>query len=384
LNLKVGVNTLFMIPGEVGGSETYLRETLHAIAANHPGIALVLFTNRENDASLREELSSFGQIEFAMLDFKAANRYMRIVREQLELPHAARKAGIDLLWSPGYTAPFWAPCRQVVSILDMQYKSHPEDLSLVARLTTDLLVKMAAIRSRRIVAISDFTKGEIVKYTSARPGKIAVTPLGVERRFAEKMAPAELAQFKQRLVGAEAPYILCVSNTYPHKNIDAAVRAFGTLAGEIPHRFVLVGQPRLGEAQVAAAWKGLDDQSRAIRHTRLSRSDLIALYQGADIFLFPSRYEGFGLPVLEAMVSGTPVVASKVASIPEVGGQDIVYADPESTGELADAIRAVLAWSPEHRRERVESAKRRASQFNWRSTAERTIRVFADSIEKIP
>jgi glycosyltransferase involved in cell wall biosynthesis len=382
--LKVGVNTLFMIPGEVGGSETYLRETLHAIAANHPGIALVLFTNRENDASLREELSSFGQIEFAMLDFKAANRYMRIVREHLELPHAARKANIDLLWSPGYTAPFWAPCPQVVSILDMQYKSHPEDLSLVARLTTDALVKMAAARCRRIIAISDFTKTEIVKYTSAEPARIDVTHLGVDDCFAKALPASKLAMARHRLAGGDGSYILCVSNTYPHKNIDAAVRVFGTLASEIPHRFVLVGQPRLGEPQVAAAWKGLDDQSRAIRHTRLSGSDLIALYQGANIFLFPSRYEGFGLPVLEAMMSGTPVVASPAASIPEVGGQDIVYADPESPRALADAVRAVLAWSPEHRRERVESAKRWASQFNWRSTAERTIKVFADSIEKTP
>ena len=132
--MRIGVNTLFLIPGEVGGSEVYLRETLSAMVHRaEREVAWVIFTNRENDQMWRETLHAGGAVQFCSMDFSAANRVARVLREQFGLPSAARRAGLDVLWSPGYTAPLRCPCPQVVTLLDMQYRSHPDDFSWPAR-----------------------------------------------------------------------------------------------------------------------------------------------------------------------------------------------------------------------------------------------------------
>jgi alpha-1,3-rhamnosyl/mannosyltransferase len=136
---------------------------------------------------------------------------------------------------------------------------------------------------------------------------------------------------------------------------------------------VLVGKPRLGEAAVRSALEALPDDSRVVRLNGVSRRELAALYQGADLFVFPSLYEGFGLPVLEAMLARTPVVTTRRASIPEIGGEDVVYsATPDEAG-LAAAMETVLTWPPARRAARVEAAHRRARTFEWNRTAAVTL-----------
>ncbi len=373
--MRVGVNTLFMIPGEVGGSETYLCETLAAIASGFPDLELVLFTNAENDDALRQRFEPFRQVEFRSLGFHASNRYARIIREQLSLPRAAGAARVDVLWSPGYTAPFSAPCPQVVSILDMQYKSHPEDLTLPARLVTEVLVKAAARNARRIIAISEFGKNEIVRYTAAAPASIHVTPLAADPAYARRLGPTELRERLPFLVPSDAPYLLCVANTYPHKNVHTLVKAFARLETEIPHYLVLVGKPRLGEYALQDAVRQLTNRPRFVRILEARQSDLIALYQQADLFVFPSLYEGFGLPVLEAMTAGAPVVTTRMASIPEVGGDCVCYLDRGTEDDLAEKIRQMvdLSRQPAQRVKWVSRAASRAARFSWTETAARTV-----------
>ncbi len=381
--MRVGVNALFLIPGEVGGTETYLCETLTAIARNHGDISLVLFTNNENHAPLKERLGGFTQIEFVNLGFNATNRYARIIREQFQLPSLVKKAGVDVLWSPGYTAPFFSACPQVVTIPDMQYKSHPQDMTLLARITTDFLVKLAAQRSRRIIAISEFSKKEIVRFTTARIETIDVIHLAADPGFGKRGADAEASRALQSAGIAGKPYILCISNTYPHKNINALVEAFGEVLDEIPHRLVLIGRPRFGEPAVRAAIASLKDSSRVLRIQYLPFHDLAAIYQSADLFVFPSLYEGFGLPVLEAMIAGTPVVANRTASIPELGGNCIYYTDGHGSHDLALAMRKALAMDVAQRRDWCEKAHVQARSFSWRATADGTVECLRRAISVI-
>ncbi len=393
--MKVAVNTLFLIPGEVGGSETYLRETLLAVAREHESIDLVLVANQENVSLLRDQFGAFPQCSVHLLPVRAANRYMRIVAEQTRLPWLLRKLKPDLLWSPGYTMPFWAPCRQVVSILDMQYHSHPDDLTRIARWTTHALVTMAARRADRLLTISEFSRREIIKHTGCPVERIAVTHLGVDPAFGSSPQPAtrnpqpatcnpqpatcNLQPATRNLQPATRnlqPYILSVANSYPHKNLHQLIDAFARVQDEIPHRLVLVGCPRLGEPQVLRALENVP-RERVQRVSGISREALISLYQSADVFVFPSLYEGFGLPVLEAMMAGVPVVTTRAGSIPEVGGDAVVYASGQSAEDLASMIRTVLAWSVKERRVRIEEARRHASQFTWAMTASATVNEFA-------
>lgn len=369
--MRVGVNTLFLIPGEVGGSETYLRDILRHAVPRSPDLEWVLFTNDENHALFQNELGGFPGLRLHPLRFRARSRAARILREQTQLPLAARGWRLDVLWSPGYTAPRYAPCAQVTSVLDMQYQEFPEDLSPLALRATRWLVPMAVRVSRKVITLSEFSRTQIVKYVETPPNAIQVIYPAVDAVFGHAMPETERGRRLASLM-PPGPYILCVANTYPHKNVHVLVEAFRRLSVSTDHRLVLVGGEGRGEALVQARLHELDAPHRVTRLSRLARADLVALYQGAACFAFPSLYEGFGLPVLEGMAAGVPVVAAPCGAVAEIGGSTITYADgrPEP---FAMALRDVLRLDDAERRKRVIAAQQRAAFFTWERAADETV-----------
>ncbi|MCH8526431.1 MAG: glycosyltransferase family 4 protein [Kiritimatiellae bacterium] len=363
--MRVGVNTLFYLPGEVGGSETYLLEILRQWKRAAVPEEVVLFTQIENHEKLSAEFDGEGW-SCVLSPFRAVNRFARIAREQVELPYRVRRAKLDVLWSPGYTAPVLGGCPQVVSLLDMQYKRFPQDLTGLARLTTHILVQASALdRRKQVLTISEFSKQDILRFTSAHAERIHVTPLAADANFRPPVSATE----------PPTPYLLCVANSYPHKAVDKLVAAFGRLEDRIPHDLVVVGKARLGEAAVQAALRGLKQPGRVKRLAGLNRQQLITLYQSADVFVFPSLYEGFGLPVLEAMQSGVPVLTTRCGSIPEVGGDAVFYADAEDIPAFADSLAQCVAMSKEKRARCIQSGLHRAQAFTWERTAGGTLQV---------
>ncbi|MFC1462584.1 glycosyltransferase family 4 protein [Verrucomicrobiota bacterium] len=373
--MRIGVNTLFLLPGKVGGSETYVRELL-GVMAGMEGVELVLFTNRDNDSSLRDLLRERERVEFCPLNFSARSKVARVVREQTQLPRKVARAGIDLLWSPGYTVPRFCSVPQVVTIHDMQYETHPEVASRISRKLRSILVPMAAERCERVLTVSEFARDEIVKYLGTARDKIDVTPEAADRSFALPFGKDRVRARNKRMLGADAPYILCVSNTYPHKKADRLVEAFGRLADPVSHFLVLVGFEGRGEAAVVRAIAGLGTGGRVVRLQGLGKEDLSCLYQGAGLFVFPSVYEGFGLPVLEAMVAGVPVLTTRCGAIPEVGGPNVNYFNHEREGDLQEKITQMLALDEEQRERIVSAARARAAGFTWERTAEGTLACF--------
>jgi len=369
--LHIGVNALFLIPGEVGGSQTYLLETLRSMAALQEPVQFTVFTNRENDAFLRQALAE-PCFRYHLLKFRATNRVVRILWEQIALPAAVARAGIDVLWSPGYTAPLRTRCPQVVTIHDMQYKRFPEDLPWTGRVVTDFLLRREVGRGHAILAPSDFSKNEIVHFLGAASGQIHVTPEAADSAFSTRPDLSSLPPETVLGLPHGRPYLLCVANSYPHKNIPALIHAFAQLQDEIPHQLVLAGKPRLGEGAVQAALQKVP-QGRVTRLDWCPRASLITLYQGADVFVFPSLHEGFGLPVLEAMLARTPVITTREGSIPEAGGHAAVYADGRDPADLAQRIRDVLRWSPLTRQAMLDQAEAHARTFSWKQTAALTL-----------
>lgn len=377
--LRLGVNTLFLVPGDVGGTETFLRETLKALAAGPNDVELVLFTSDDNDALLRSDLDRYPNVSFRHLRFSAAIRPLRIVIEQTLLPAACFFARLDCLWSPGYTAPFLAPCRQAVTIPDLQYKSHPEDMSRIERWVLDVLVRIACTTSRTIFTISEFSKREVVKYGFAPAEKIRAVLLGVDQSFGTIRPEEERRRILQGVVPTDQPYILCVAHSYPHKNVNLLVDAFNQLSESITHNLVIVGKPRRGEKALTDSIAGLKSRERLFRFKEgLPYETLQVLYQGADVFVLPSAYEGFGLPVIEAMMAGVPVVTSREGSLPEVGGELVVYVDALTAEDIARAIGKSVNWSKEEREMRCDGARRWAGNFTWQRSAEKLIAVFQE------
>lgn len=375
----LGVNTLFYVPGDVGGTETYLRELLLAIADKYPNLKLTLFTHLANDIITKEIFGTFENVQFICLPFKGSNRPLRIICEQLLLPFYVKRSKIDILWSPGYTAPFFSPCLQAVTIHDLQYKSHPDDLTWLERFTLDLLVRSACRRCGAVIAVSEFSKSEIVRHRFAGEHKVFSVLEGVDTSFSQPVDDKDSHSRLALILPENSLFILCVAHSYPHKNVDLLVDAFDQISDRINHNLVIVGKKRLGEPRVQAALERCGVPHRIVRlHKGVEFDQLRLLYQKADLFVLPSSYEGFGLPVLEAMMAGTPVVAAKMASIPEVGGEHVIYPQELSVQTLSSTILQALECDRLERDHNASIARRWARTFTWNKGAKQTIKVLED------
>jgi glycosyltransferase involved in cell wall biosynthesis len=169
-----------------------------------------------------------------------------------------------------------------------------------------------------------------------------------------------------RACPVEHPFLLYIANTYPHKNAERLVRAFASIADRIPHRLVVCGQPREGEPA---------SHPRLVRLRHIPYGDLIGLVQAADLLVFPSLYEGFGRPVVEAQEAGTRVIASNAASIPEIGGTGATYFDATSEAAIAKAILEALNEPPDVRTRYLAAGKENATRFTWDACARETLRA---------
>lgn len=369
----IAVNLLFLLPGEVGGSETYTRRTLTEMARLHPEHRYILFTNAENHVSFEPLAAAHPCVELRALRVRARSRLRRLVAEQIALPRLLRRLRPDVLWNPGNLAPFLAPRPVATTIHDMQYRSFPEDYSPVELVAMRLFTALAIRRSDRILAVSEFSKSEILRFFPATPpDRIRVTP-----EAASPPVPSDLSDH------ADPSDLLCVANTYPHKHVEDAVAAFARVAPDFPAlRLRLVGRPRRGEPAVAAAIAALPEalRGRVDRIHRLSDDALAEAYRAAAAVVLPSRYEGFGLPALEALAAGAPVVACRSAATPEVVGDAARLFPPGDIGAFADAIRTTLRLTPAARATAIAAGRARAATFSWARTAEATLAALLDTM----
>ncbi|MBR1836672.1 MAG: glycosyltransferase family 4 protein [Kiritimatiellae bacterium] len=379
------VNALFLVPGQVGGTETYLRRTLREMPALlGADERLVVFANAENAEVLAADLSSAPGVEVRPTGLRAASRVRRLLWENAAFPRAVSSCGAAALWNPGNAALLRAPCPQVTTIHDMQYRRFPRDFSPVALAAMAFVVPAAVRRSAYTLAVSGFSRREVLHFVrGADPERVLVTPEAADPFFAMPPEDPEADSARVReLSGGDGPIVLVVSNSYPHKNLETAVAAYGLLQCEIPHRLVVVGRPRRGEPALQAAIDALPNRCRASRVHYASRADLAALYRAADVLVFPSLYEGFGLPVLEAMSAGLPVVAAREGSVPEVAGEAAVWAPSGDPAGFADAILGVVLGGPDRRAALAAAGRARAAEFSWRRTAALTLDALRRAAEK--
>ncbi len=381
--MRIGINTLFLVPGDVGGTEVYLRNTLTAMAdLLKTEDSLILFTNRENDTLLRADLAGYSQVKFHRIFCRAAIRPLRILAEQLLLPFAVHKAQVEVLWSPGYTAPAVCCSPQAVTVCDLQYKSYPEDMSRLERTVLDILVRIACRQCQAVLSISEFSRQEVIRYGFADAEKVHTVLLGAKKCFNDMSFKKENVDHILQILGIHKPFLLCVAHTYPHKNIDKLIDAFALLERKIPHQLVLVGKGRRGEQAVRQSLRKLQNPDRAVRLQELSDRELQTLYRKAAVFVLPSSYEGFGLPVLEAMTAGLPVVMVQKGSLAEVGGEHAYYVNEPDPLLLADKIMDTLNLNDQECDSCAKQGRQWAEGFTWERTAAQTIQVLRSVAKK--
>ena len=374
--IHVGLNLVFLVPGEQGGMEVYARELLRALRAERPDLRITAFVNREARAAGGEWDELADVVEVPVF---ARNRVEWVRGEQQLLPGLARGAGVDVLHSLASTAPVRGRFRRVVTIHDLLYRVVPEAHFGVLGLGMRVLVPLAAHRSHRVIAVSRSTAADIRRFLRVRPSRIDVIAEGVGATPSAEPEPEPVLRERHAL-GAR-PVALSVSAKRPHKNLVRLLEALAAIPAERRPALVIPGYRTPYEATLRerAAQLGLQDDVRLPGW--VSDAELEGLYALAGVFVFPSLYEGFGLPVLEAMRRGVPVACSNRSSLPEVAGDAALLFDPEDTAAIAAAIERVLGDPAEAARLR-EAGREQAGRFTWAATARATARSYERAIAR--
>jgi glycosyltransferase involved in cell wall biosynthesis len=378
----IALNLIFLVPGETGGMEIAARELIPALLGAAPaGMRFTAFVNRET-ADAERAASGGGlreQLPLVTVPVHARKRLQWVLGEQALLPVLARRAGVDLVHSLASTAPLWGPFRRVVTVHDLIYARFPEAHAGVRDKAMRVLVPSAARRAHRVIADSQSTRDDLVELVGLSAERIDVVPLGLGA--IRRSEPASQAQLRERLHLGERPVVLSLSAKRPHKNLLALIGALARIApGERPV-FVLAGYPTEHEAQLRerARTLGVEDDVRFPGW--LSEAEVEGLWAIAAAFVFPSLYEGFGLPVLEAMARGVPVACSNASSLPEVAGDAALLFDPREESAIADSVTRLL--TDRALGERLTAAGRvRVRQFTWERTARATIDSYRCALER--
>lgn len=303
------------------------------------------------------------------------SRLQRILWEQVLLPSHVRSLGIDLLHSPHYTLPVATPSASVVTFHDMTFFLYPHMHQQYKRLFFRTMIRVASQRANAIIADSESSRQDILSLLHVKPTKVFTVPLGVSpdyHLFDDHRALENI----QRKYELPEHFLLYVGVLEPRKNLTALVRAFKLLLDQgMPHSLVIVGRKGWMYDQLFRIIKDLDLVGRVVFTGYVPEAELPAFYNAAEVFIYPSVYEGFGLPVLEAMACGTPVVTSRISSMPEIVGEAGILVDPYRIDELADAVNRILK-DQELRRNLAGHGIERAKAFTWERTARETLSVY--------
>jgi glycosyltransferase involved in cell wall biosynthesis len=353
------------------GIGTYIRNLVRTLAR----------LDRETEYVLLCQESDLGVLGHLGPNFRAvresAPNYS--IREQIHIPYVLLRERPDVYHAPHYVLPPAVPCRSVVTIHDTIHLMFPQYLpNRAAYAYAKALMWTAAKRSDRILTVSESSKRDILHYFRVPPEKIVVVYNALDERFRAEPPADEIARVRQRYQ-LDHGFVLYAGNIKPHKNLVRLIDAFEGLRkdGFEELKLLIIGD----EISKWPALRRSVHKYKLHKHVRflgfLSDETLAILYRLAAVFVFPSLYEGFGLPPLEAMASGTPVVASNVSSLPEVTGDAAVLVDPYDAIDIKDGIKRVLtdrALADEMRRKGLQ----RAREFSWERSVERTREIYME------
>ena len=351
------------------GIGTYIRNLLRQLARLDRDTEYVVF-GRPDD---RETLASLGA-NFRPVPETAGNYSLA---EQIKIPLAVRREGVTLFHAPHYVLPPLVTCRSVVTIHDCIHLMFPGYLpSRTALFYARASISLAARRATRVLTVSESSKRDILRFVNVQPEKIDVIYNSYDERFGVEPTEDAMGRVRERYQ-LDDQFVLYAGNVKPHKNLERLIEAFHLVRNRgLDHlKLVLIGD----DISKYTALRRAVHRHQLHKYVRflgyLPEDTLAVMYRLAGVFVFPSLYEGFGLPPLEAMASGTPVVTSSVSSLPEVAGDAAVLVDPYDAHAIADGIHSVLT-DARRRDELKRLGLARAKQFSWESSVRRVREIY--------
>lgn len=362
--LTIGVDASRSYVAQHTGTERYSRRIVDALLAAAPDHRFILYVNSTPPPAEPPPNATFRCIPFPRL------------WTHLRLSAELRSHPVDALFVPAHVVPPVHPRTTVVTIHDLGYLHEPGAHTTWARRYLDWSTRWSVRAAARVIAISNATRDDLIRRYRVPAAKIHVIPHGVDEAF--RPLPKEEVTAALDRIGLRQPYVLFVGTLQPRKNIPRLIAAFHLMADENPALLLVLAGTRgwLAE-QIDAAIADSPHRDRIMLPGHVADGDLPALYSGACAAALPSLYEGFGLPVLEAMACGTPVVVSDRGSLPEVAGSAGIMVDPIDPASIAAGLRCAL--DPSERSARVEAGLRHAAAFSWRTAALRTLAVIEEA-----
>lgn len=369
--MHIGLNLIYLVPGETGGTETYARELISALVRQRPDLRLTAFINLETARAVPGPWSEL--IGSVTVPVRVRRRIEWVRGEQQLLPGLARAAGVDVVHSLANTGPARGAFRRIVTIQDLIHRFYPEAHFGLRSAGMRLLVPLAAKRSSRVIVPSEATRDDVVRLLRVPASKIDVVPLAVDPP-PPAYGDAD-GDIRTRYALGSRQLVVAASAKRPHKNLLRLLDALALIPSERRPALVLPGYPTPHEEELRqrAEEVGVSADVRFVGW--IPRDELDALYRAAACFVFPSLYEGFGLPVLEAMARGVPVACSDRGAIAEVAGDAARAFDPESARAIAAAIESILGNPREAERLRAAGYER-ARKFTWSDTARLTLESY--------
>lgn len=346
------------------GDRTYALNLLRALAA----------VDRDNDYLIyTSEPTSLTRVEGARVERVVLPAWPAWMWTPVSFPRdlGRRAAAVAHVQ---YIIPPLAPCPVVTTIHDVAFRRLPHLFPLKHRLLLNLLIPLAVGNAAAVITGSEATRRDLIELYEVDAEKVTVTPYAAGPTY-RPMDPDEARRAVSSRLRLPVPYILSVGVLQPRKNLPRLVRAYNRIAARIPHRLVVAGKEGWDNEELAAAVAQSPAGKAPLFTGYVADADLPVLYAAADLFVYPSLYEGFGLPPLEAMACGTPVLTSDVSSLPEVVGEAGMTVDPHDEAAIAAAIEQLLG-DPARRAEMSAAGIRRASEFSWERTARQTIAVY--------
>ncbi len=372
--MRVGINALYLLPGRVGGSEVYLRNLIKWLPRVAPGHEFLLYINRESEGLLGED-----GVQVVVCKIRASNRPLRIAYEQAVLPLRARKDRLDALFSAGMTAPFLSPVPSLLMLYDLQHVNQPGNFNRWYLLFLKSIIYMSAKSAHAVLTLSEKSKRDIVKFYSIAPDRVTVTHLASEKSVFRARPPEESTAIRRKY-GLPPGFVLYLASSLPHKNYERLLKAFKLVKISRPElKLALAGARDYGQEAIRRKIGELGLDEDVIFLGWLPYEDIPAVYSAAGLFVFPSLHEGFGIPVIEAMASGVPVVCSNIEPLDEVAGEAALFVDPLSVESIAHGMLRVLE-DPALRKRLVTEGLKRSAGFSWERTAEQTFKAISDAV----
>lgn len=359
------------------GIGRFVRSLVHAVVANDQKDSFLLLHANPNPGRV-PDYPRGANVSRRVL--RVNERWTNILWHRLQVPIPADwlTGPVDLFHSPDFVMPPVGAARSILTVHDLAFLLYPECADARLRAYLEKVVPRSAQRADYVVADSENTRNDVICLLGVAPERVTVVPGGVDPSFRPVTEPARLAALRHEIgIDETTPYILFIGVIEPRKNLMGLIEAFDILKSRrpLPHKLVVAGR---------RGWLSDGTMDRADRS--LYRSDIIfpgfipegemaTLYSAAESFAFPSHYEGFGLPVLEAMACGKPVVASRASSLPEIVGDAGMQVDPDDPERLASALE-LLALNPEMRADFSARGLERAALFSWDAAAKVMLDVY--------